>query len=52
MKRLMSRPQTTAADRLALYGSTILFQWMLVLVVAWRCVARGVDVEELGLSTV
>lgn len=51
MKRLMSRPQSTAADRLALYGSTILFQWLLVLLVAWRCVARGVDVEELGLST-
>jgi membrane protease YdiL (CAAX protease family) len=51
MKRLMSLPQTSASDRLALYGSTILFQWLLVLIVAWRCVARSVDLGELGLST-
>lgn len=50
MKRLMSLPETTATERLSLYGSTILFQWLLVLVVAWRCVARSVDLEELGLS--
>jgi len=51
MKRLLSKAELTAADRLSLYGSTILFQWLIVAFVAWRCVARGVDVDELGLAT-
>jgi membrane protease YdiL (CAAX protease family) len=50
MKRLLSKPELTTADRLSLYGSTILFQWLIVAVVAWRCVARGVGPEELGLA--
>src|SRR5579871_2919683 len=51
MKRLMSKPEPASGDRLSLYGSTILFQWLLVLIVAWRCLARSVDPVELGLST-
>lgn len=50
MKRLLSKPDLTIADRLSLYGSTILFQWLIVAIVAWRCAARGVDPEELGLA--
>ena len=49
MKRLLSKPELTTADRLSLYGSTILFQWLIVAIVTWRCVARGVGPEELGL---
>ena len=50
MKRLLSKPEMTTADRLSLYGSTIFFQWLIVAIVAWRCVARGVGPEELGLA--
>jgi membrane protease YdiL (CAAX protease family) len=50
IKRLLSKAEITAADRLSLYGSTILFQWLLVLLVAWRSLVRGVSPEELGLA--
>jgi membrane protease YdiL (CAAX protease family) len=50
IRRLLSKAEITSADRLSLYGSTILFQWFLVLLVAWRSLARGVGPEELGLA--
>jgi membrane protease YdiL (CAAX protease family) len=50
MKRLLSKPELTTADRLSLYGSTILFQWLLVAMVAWRAAARTVSPEELGIA--
>jgi membrane protease YdiL (CAAX protease family) len=50
MKRLMSKPELTTADRLFLYGSTIFFQWLIVLIVLWRSLARTVSPEELGLA--
>jgi CAAX protease family protein len=52
MKRLLSKPGLTSADRLSLYGSTIFFQWLIVAIVAWRMVARSVGPEELGLGAV
>jgi membrane protease YdiL (CAAX protease family) len=50
MKRLLNKPELTSADRLSLYGSTILFQWLIVAIVAWRCGARSVSPEELGIA--
>jgi uncharacterized protein len=50
MKRLMRKPELTSADRLSLYGSTILFQWLMVAIVVFRCAARSVDPVELGLA--
>jgi uncharacterized protein len=50
MKRLMRKPELTSADRLFLYGSTILFQWLIVFIVLWRSLARTVSPEELGLA--
>jgi membrane protease YdiL (CAAX protease family) len=50
MKRFLSKPDLTAADRLSLYGSTILFQWLIVLIVVLRCAARTVGAEELGVA--
>jgi uncharacterized protein len=50
VKRLFGKPALTAADRLALYGSTILFQWLIVLLVVLRCAARTVGAEELGIT--
>jgi membrane protease YdiL (CAAX protease family) len=50
MKRLMAKPEMATSDRLSLYGSTILFQWLLVLIVIWRCAARSISPEELGVA--
>jgi membrane protease YdiL (CAAX protease family) len=50
MKRLMSKPELNGFDRLSLYGSTIFFQWLIVAIVAWRCGARSVSPEELGIA--
>jgi membrane protease YdiL (CAAX protease family) len=51
LRRLTANPAPSSSERMALYGSTILFQWLLVLIVVWRCAERGVDPEELGIST-
>jgi membrane protease YdiL (CAAX protease family) len=50
MKQLRSKPELTRADRLSLYGSTIFFQWSMVAIVIWRCTARSVSPEELGIA--
>jgi len=50
MKSLLSKPELTSTDRLSLYGSTILFQWLIVAIVAWRSVARAVSPEEMALA--
>lgn len=49
MKKLLSKPELTTVDRLSLYGSTILFQWLIVAIVLWRCEARSVSAEEVGI---
>lgn len=51
IQRLLRTPEPTSSDRLSLYGSTIFFQWLFVGIVAWRCAARTVGPEELGIST-
>jgi membrane protease YdiL (CAAX protease family) len=50
MQQLMTRGRISGRDRIKLYGSTILFQWALVLVIGWRAGARGLSVQELGLA--
>ncbi len=50
MKKVLTRAQLTTTDRLALYASTIAFQWAAVGVVAWRSAARGLSLRELGLA--
>jgi membrane protease YdiL (CAAX protease family) len=49
MKRLL-KSDLTSADRLSLYASTILFQWLIVAIVLSRCLARDVAFEELGVT--
>jgi len=49
MRHLMLLSEVTGRDRLKLYALTILFQWALALVVAWRAFARGLSPRELGL---
>jgi uncharacterized protein len=49
MKKLLATPQVSSMERLALYASTIAFQWFAVAVVAWRAWAHGFTASQLGL---
>ena len=51
LKKLLARPSVDTKEKLALYAVTIAFQWMLVGVVAWRSLARGLTIDELGLGS-
>lgn len=50
LRHLLARPTVGTKEKLALYGSTIAFQWLLVVLVAWRAHARGLTPEALGVS--
>ena len=50
LKRLLAQPQFDTREKLALYGSTIALQWILMGLVAWRAVARGVTLSDLALA--
>lgn len=50
VRKLLAQPTLTTADRLALYASTIAFQWLAVAVIAWRAFARGLSLFDLGLA--
>jgi CAAX protease family protein len=50
VKRLLAKPQLTSSDRLRLYWSTIILQWVIVAVIAVLCARRSVSLEELGLA--
>jgi membrane protease YdiL (CAAX protease family) len=49
MKKLLAMPRVSSMERLALYASTIAFQWFAVTIVAWRAWAHGFTASELGL---
>ena len=49
MQRLTALPSVTSLDRMALYLTSILTQWMITLVIAWRAFARGLSSAELAL---
>jgi uncharacterized protein len=50
LRRLLSMPAFATKDKLILYGSTIVFQWVLVVLVVWRCSVRGLTLADLGFS--
>jgi membrane protease YdiL (CAAX protease family) len=50
IRQLMAAPQTTRVDRLALYSSTIAFQWCAAGVILWRVNAHGITVTQLGVA--
>lgn len=52
MKKLMARATVSPMERLALYASTIAFQWVMTAVVAWRSWAQGMTAQALGLPIV
>jgi membrane protease YdiL (CAAX protease family) len=50
VRALLDRPALTSAERIAIYASTIAFQWILSGLTAWRCVARGWSLASLGIA--
>lgn len=50
LKKLLQRPTIDTNERLTLYAATIALQWILLGVVAWRAIARGLTPAELGIS--
>jgi membrane protease YdiL (CAAX protease family) len=50
MRQLMSLPEVTGRDRIRLYLATILFQWFLTFLIAWRAFARGLTWHDLAVS--
>jgi membrane protease YdiL (CAAX protease family) len=52
LKKLLALPSVDTKEKLALYAVTIGFQWLLAGLVAWRGIARGLQVVDLGLAPV
>jgi uncharacterized protein len=50
LQKLLARPRLSSRDRLALYLSTIAFQWFATVMVGWRAWARGISAVQLGLT--
>lgn len=50
LRRLLSEPTIGTKGKIVLYGTTIGFQWLLLGIVAWRSLARGLTMAELGLG--
>jgi membrane protease YdiL (CAAX protease family) len=50
LRELVAKPQVGASERIALYLSTIAFQWIAAGVVAWRGWAHGFRAAQLGLT--
>jgi membrane protease YdiL (CAAX protease family) len=49
LRKLLARPAIDTTEKLTLYAATIAFQWLMLGVVAWRALARGLTPAELGL---
>jgi len=50
LRHLLEEPSFGSKEKLVLYGSTIVFQWLLLGLVLWRALVRGVTVAEMGLG--
>ena len=49
LQQLVAKPRVEPGERLSLYWSTITFQWIAAVVVAWRAWAHGLTAQQLGL---
>ena len=49
VRRLLAQPSPAPSQRLALYGSTIALQWLLVALISWRSFSRHWSLNDLGL---
>jgi uncharacterized protein len=50
LRKLLAGPAIDTTKKLTLYAATIVLQWLLLAVVGWRALARGLTPGELGLS--
>lgn len=50
LRKLMQVPVVSSRERMALYLSTIAFQWLAAGMAVWRSRARGLSWEALGIS--
>jgi len=50
VRALLSRGELRSSERIAIYGSTIVFQWALAGVTAWRCVVDRWSLPSLGIG--
>jgi uncharacterized protein len=50
VRKLLQAPQTTKAERLVLYASTIAFQWLAAALILWRTHAHSIAPARLGLA--
>src|SRR5579862_3017325 len=50
VRALLARPALSSKERIGIYGSTIVFQWILSGLTIWRCVARGWSLASLGIA--
>jgi uncharacterized protein len=50
LRRLIGAPSISTTDRLALYASTIAFQWLVVAVILWRVSVHGIRPAALGIA--
>jgi membrane protease YdiL (CAAX protease family) len=51
VRALLATESLSTSDRISVYASTIAFQWAATAIVLWRCIARGLRLEDLGFST-
>ena len=51
LNKLLALPSVETKEKVELYAVTIAFQWVLVGLVAWRSLARGLTIQELGLGS-
>jgi uncharacterized protein len=49
LRELLAKPYVGARERIALYASTIAFQWTAAGIAGWRAWARGFTAEQLGM---
>jgi membrane protease YdiL (CAAX protease family) len=50
IRQLMAVPQTTKKDRLVLYASTCIFQWLAVALILWRVKVHHIAFRDLGVA--
>ncbi len=50
VRALLAREDLGSSERIAIYASTIAFQWAITGVTAWRCVARDWHFDSLGMT--
>ena len=50
IRQILRAPSTTKSERLALYASTLAFQWLAAGVILWRASTHAIPLARLGLA--